>query len=126
MLKNLMRLKKRFQKTISAVISKFRIKKISNYEIYFTNLISKNGLEIGGPSGIFEKDGVLPIYPIVANLDGCNFSSTTTWEGKIEEGMSYKYHENKNGYQFICDAVDLGVIKSKSYDFVKHLTLLNI
>jgi len=111
-------------KSVSAIISKYypkkiNPKKIDNYEIYFTNLSRKSGLEIGGPSSIFEENGILPIYPIVVNLDGCNFSRTTIWEGKIKEGMSYRYHKDKKkGYQFICDAVDLRVIQSKTYDFV--------
>lgn len=109
---------KRILESVSAIISKLYPKKINNCEIYFTNLSGKSGLEIGGPSRIFGKSGILPIYPTIANLDGCNFSRTTIWEGKIEEGMTYRYHKNKKGYQFICDAVDLGVIQSKTYDFV--------
>lgn len=104
---------------VSEVISRSYPKKISNYETYFRNLTGKSGLEIGGPSGVFKESGILPLYPIVANLDGCNFSGTTVWEGKIKEGMTYRYHKNKKkGYQFICDGVDLRVIPSKTYDFV--------
>lgn len=36
----------------------------------------KYGLEIGGPSNLFSKD-ILPIYPLAANVDGCNYSSNT-------------------------------------------------
>lgn len=35
----------------------------------------------------------------------------------MEEGMTYRYHKNRKGYQFICDAVNLEAIQSKRYDF---------
>jgi SAM-dependent methyltransferase len=91
--------------------------KISNYEIYFENLNGKNGLEIGGPSTIFEKNGPIPIYHILGNLDGCNFGENTVWEGKIKSGNTYKYGK-RTGYQFICDAVDMSTIPSESYEFI--------
>ncbi len=103
---------------VSEKLSKFYLKKINNYEIYFISLSRKNGLEIGGPSRIFKKSNILPIYPIVANLDGCDFSRTTIWKEKIKEGMTYRYYKNKKGYQFICDAIELAAIQSKTYDFV--------
>ncbi len=78
----------------------------------------KNGLEIGGPSPIFAEKGILPIYSVIKSLDGCNFSENTVWEGKIEEGKSYSYHGKKKGYQYICDAVNLNMIKTEKYDFI--------
>lgn len=103
---------------VSEILSKFCPRKINNYEIYFISLSRKKGLEIGGPSRIFRKSNILPVYPIVASIDGCNFSITTTWEGKIKEGMTYGYHKDKKGYQFICDAIELAAIQSETYDFV--------
>jgi SAM-dependent methyltransferase len=79
---------------------------------------NKNGIEIGGPSFIFSEKGLIPIYPIVDNLDGCNFSNFTIWEGSIEDGKSYKFYENKAGVQFIKEATDLKAIADKKYDFV--------
>ena len=66
----------------------------------------KCGLEVGGPSRIFLKEGLVPIYPIVKELDGCNFSKETLWEHGLEEGQTYKYGD-KIGYQFICEATNL-------------------
>jgi SAM-dependent methyltransferase len=78
----------------------------------------RNGIEIGGQSLIFSKNGVLPIYPVVDNLDCCNFSNETIWEGKIEEGLTYKY-DDKVGYRYICDATELSdIVSAKDYDFV--------
>lgn len=87
--------------------------------VYLRNLRGKKGLEIGGPSSIFNNDGILPIYQVVTSLDGCNFANETIWEGKIREGWNYQYLKERDaGYQYISDAVDLNRIKSNSYDFV--------
>jgi len=106
------------------LISKIKIKiisrkRIKNYSIYAEVLADKSGLEIGGPSAIFRDNRALPIYKVIKNLDGCNFSDTTIWEGEITSGYNYKYHKLKpNGYQYIADTVDLGIIESSRYDFV--------
>lgn len=88
-------------------------------KVYFENLRGKNGLEIGGPSEIFRKGRILPVYPIIKGLDGCNFNTQTIWEGKIKEGLTFKYQDERPvGYQFICEAVDLSPVGTKKYDFV--------
>jgi len=81
-------------------------------------LRSKTGLEIGGPSSFFLEQGYFPIYLFAKRIDGANYSAQTVWEGKIEEGQHYKYHDNKIGYQYITEASDLSKIKNESYDFV--------
>lgn len=60
----------------------------------------------------------MPIYNVIKNLDGCNFSSTTIWEGELKEGKSYKYDKSKLGYQYICDGTNLGKIPAEYYNFV--------
>ncbi len=84
------------------------------------DLISnKNGLEIGGPSKIFSKKGIIPVYPIIKSLDNCNFSSDTIWEGQIKNGFTFKFDENKtNGYQFVLDSTNLDGINADKYDFI--------
>ena len=102
---------------IKTKIASFR--KIKNYSFYAEKLTGKNGIEIGGPSAIFKDHRILPIYKVIKNLDGCNFSNTTIWEGRISSGYNYKYHRLKpDGYQYIADAVDLNIIESTKYDFV--------
>ena len=77
------------------------------------------GLEIGGPTMSFRPDGIIPIYPIIAGLDNCNFGSQTVWEGSISEGHSFQFDPNKpKGRQFIAEATELRMIPSKTYDFV--------
>jgi len=79
---------------------------------------NKSGLEIGGPSKFFENKGLIPLYRYINKLDGCNFSTNTIWEGKIENGNEYKYHKYKKGIQYISEASNLSLIPNSTYDFV--------
>lgn len=77
------------------------------------------GIEIGGPSSIFQSSSILPIYATIRHLDNCNFQNNTLWNSNLQEGYSYQYHPSKaNGRQFILDSVDLTPIQSESYDFM--------
>ncbi len=78
----------------------------------------KVGLEIGGPSMIFKRGGYIPLYPFLKQVDGCNFTNTTVWEGSIEEGNTYNAGAECVGIQYIADSVDLSKISDKTYDFV--------
>ena len=91
-------------------------KRIHNYATIKKLFINKSGIEIGGPSGDFKNHGFIPLYKIVKNLDGCNFSNDTIWEGKIKSGEYY--YQEKRGIQFISDATDLSFIPQSTYDFV--------
>jgi len=92
--------------------------KIKNWKLLKEALTNKIGIEIGGPSSIFNKKGTIPVYLIAKKIDGCNFSNQTTWEGNIAEGYTYNYFKNKSGYQFIREGSDLSIIKDNTYDFV--------
>ena len=82
-------------------------------------LEGRSGLEIGGPSDLFSKRGILPVYPVVTRVDNCNFASTTIWEGSIAEGLSFTFDQAKPpGWQYIAEAGDLSPIRSEGYDFV--------
>ncbi len=92
---------------------------LASYKTYHKLLHGKKGLEIGGPSDIFEKGGLIPVYPIVAGLDGCNFSAQTVWEGSLQEGHTYQYHyKRRTGYQYIQEAAELSAVPDGKYDFV--------
>ena len=77
----------------------------------------KKGIEIGGPSAIFNASGYLPLYPVIKDLDGVNFSKTTEWEGDISEGENYHFG-NKTGHQFILEGGKLDSIPDNEYDFL--------
>lgn len=79
----------------------------------------KRGVEIGGPSRLFSKNGIFPVYPIVAQLDNCNFGNRTVWEGDIEPGLTFKFSPDKpKGRQYIAEATAMGCMASEAYDFV--------
>ena len=80
---------------------------------------SKTGLEIGGPSGIFRKGDHIPVYPVAARIDNCNFASDTVWEGVISEGNTFTFDTGKSpGRQYLAEASNLQCIGDSSYDFV--------
>ncbi|MFC5284331.1 class I SAM-dependent methyltransferase [Pedobacter alpinus] len=102
-------------KTIYYRVFRKQIKNIN----YLTNLFSsKSGLEVGGPSRTFQDKRFIPIYGFLENLDGCNFSNKTIWEGEIKNGMQYNYYRNKTGFQYISEATDLSLVESSKYDFI--------
>lgn len=77
----------------------------------------KRGLEIGGPSVVFEG-GVkpLPIYARVGSLDNCDFSRDNTWAAHQE---SYTFSPEKPpGKNIFRDASNLSSIASHTYDFI--------
>lgn len=86
------------------------------YEHFFRGRV---GFEIGGPSRIFARGGLLPVYPIAGHLDNCNFSQATIWEGTLKEGVNFRYDRRRPlGYQYIREATDLKGIASGVYDFL--------
>jgi SAM-dependent methyltransferase len=79
----------------------------------------KRGLEIGGPSRVFQDDNILPIYRWTGALDNCVFAPSTLWEGKRAEGQTFHFHARKPaGFHFIREATDLHGIADAAYDFV--------
>ncbi len=95
------------------------VEKCKNADIYIKALNNKCGLEIGGPSSLFQRNNILPIYPHFKVLDGCNFSEKTIWEDRLIEGFNYFYDSSKpKGFQYILEAIDLSSIENGKYDFV--------
>lgn len=92
-----------------------QMKDFKEIEKYF---IKKSGLEIGGPSSIFERNGFMPIYDKISNLDGVNFCSSTIWTGTIDKEKGFIIDGKRVGKQYILDAVDLTPIDKDTYDFV--------
>jgi len=80
--------------------------------------LNKNGLEIGGPSNFFNKEGPMPIYEKMGTLDNINFSSSTTWTGTINRENGFLIDGRKVGKQYIADATNLSFLKNYYYDFI--------
>lgn len=104
--------------TIKKIILRLKGNKIDAINEIRSLFSNKVGIEIGGPSKIFTKNGYVPIYDILKSLDGCNFSNATLWEGKIDTSLPYQYFEDKKGTQYISEATDLAQIDNENYDFV--------
>lgn len=89
------------------------------FQQYKHCFVDKNGIEIGGPSQVFSKTGIFPVYPLVRHLDNCNFNSSTIWEGFIQTGNTFVFDKHKApGRQFIAEATGLHFLPAQAYDFV--------
>jgi SAM-dependent methyltransferase len=94
----------------------YRLQYFSHCKYVFQN---GTGLEIGGPSKIFGPQGSIPVYPLAINIDNCNFSRDTVWEGAIREGNNFIFDEGRvPGRQYVVEAGNLQGIEDASYDFV--------
>jgi SAM-dependent methyltransferase len=104
---------------LSAAVRRLRMPRAHSFPEFAPFARDAIGIEIGGPSPIFARGGLLPVYPIVAGLDNCNFARRTIWEGAISEGASFEFDARKApGKQYIAEGADLHMIPSGSYDFV--------
>jgi SAM-dependent methyltransferase len=87
--------------------------------VYQECFAGKSGIEIGGPSQAFAHRGVFPVYPMVGNLDNCNFGASTVWEGSLQRGKTFVFDPAKPlGHQYLAETTALGELPSGSYDFV--------
>jgi len=84
--------------------------------LFVDRLRGRTGLEIGGPSSLFRLE--LPLYAVVNDLDGVNFSNKTLWEGALRSGQTFNFRPGSFGRQFIADATDLSEIPAQHYDFL--------
>jgi SAM-dependent methyltransferase len=76
----------------------------------------KSGIEIGGPSDIFERWYQLPIYREVGSLDNCDFSQSTTWANHDE---AYTFDKTRwPGRSYFCEGSDLHPVATARYDFL--------
>jgi SAM-dependent methyltransferase len=77
------------------------------------------GLEIGGPSRMFARGGLLPAYPHAGRIDNCNYAAATLWERDASDGDTFFFAEGKApGHQYVAEATNLSAVPSERYDFV--------
>jgi SAM-dependent methyltransferase len=88
--------------------------RISSFEKYLPYISGKNGLEIGGPSGLFKKGNALPIYDEIGSLDNCDFSEATVW-AKHSETFLFS-HRKAPGKTIFCDGSALLDVPNSTYD----------
>lgn len=103
---------------------------------HLENFKDLKGLEVGGPTSMFGRRGLFPIYSIANVVDNVNFSSSDIslrpfWSltthavsqnsvnNPATQTGDYFYQKNKQpGTQYFSEAADLSVIPSDSYDFL--------
>jgi SAM-dependent methyltransferase len=90
--------------------------RLKSFERYLPYVSGKSGLEIGGPSGLFKKGNVLPIYEEIKRLDNCDFSKATVW---AEHSETFRFSANKTpGKTLFCDGSALVDVPNGAYDVV--------
>ena len=100
--------------------------KLKSYKTVVPLVEDQYGLEIGGPSDVFQGwrtpspnykwFGPMPIYDLIRKLDNCNFAGTTIWATHAEE---YRFSRKKNpGKVIIAEGSALAGVKDGAYDFV--------
>jgi SAM-dependent methyltransferase len=84
------------------------------YSLMRPHFEGKQGLEIGGPSRIFLRDHLIPVYEVCRQIDACNFSSDTIWTTDADSQM----FGTRIGKQFVAEACEFRAVADGSYDFV--------
>ncbi len=91
----------------------------ASFTTYQHLFVSKSGLEIGGPSAVFAKGGIFPVYPIVHSLDNYNYSHTTAWNNDVKPTSEFRFDSTKlSGRQHIGEATSMRTLAPNAYDFV--------
>ena len=75
------------------------------------------GLEIGGPSALFGADGLVPVYPRMASVDGLQWAADTLWH-KLDGERGYQPDGTVRGELHLIDSIDLTPLGENSYDVV--------
>ena len=77
------------------------------------------GLEIGGPSALFRTGGLLPVYPLLASLDGLQAEEAhALWHGDLSEGSYSTGEPGLEGRLWLGEGGDLSFLDTDSYDAV--------
>jgi len=90
--------------------------RLKSFDAYLPYLEGKSGIEIGGPSALFKRGSILPIYEKIGNLDNCDFSQSTVW-AKHSEGFIFD-SKKAQGKILFCDGSNLADVRDGSYDVV--------
>jgi ubiquinone/menaquinone biosynthesis C-methylase UbiE len=105
---------KRLGRVPYGALGRITRRKCREFSIIEPFLTGKHGLEIGGPSPVFRRNRLVPVYDRCKQIDNCDFSDQTLWRnvtGKPDLRTVF-------GTQYIVEACDLGVVPDASYDFV--------
>jgi len=94
-------------------------RRLRTYDVCRPLVEEARGLEIGGPSAIFARGGILPLYPHLARLDNCDFAGKTIWHGDAADGTPFPYDVDREpGTRLVREATALEGIGNASYDLL--------
>lgn len=82
---------------------------------FVDSLRGAEALEIGGPSAVFGATGLLPVYPVLAEIDGVQWSAQTAWH-TLDAQRGYCPEGVRRGELHLIDDVDLPDIADSAYD----------
>ncbi len=74
------------------------------------------GIEIGGPSSVFQRWNRWPLYPVVGTLDNYDFATRTIWHRQGPPTSFARRHPP--GHKFIGEASAMAEIESSTYEFL--------
>ena len=74
------------------------------------------GIEIGGPSAVFQRWNRWPLYPVVGSLDNYNFATQTLWSR--QGSATFPAPGTRPGRELIGEASVMKEIKSSTYEFL--------
>lgn len=74
-------------------------------------------LEVGGPSAVFGRDGLLAAYPVLASVDGLQWAASTAWHA-LDAQAPYAPDGAPTGALQIVDDADLAAVPDAAYDVV--------
>lgn len=90
--------------------------RLKQLQLFVDAVTGQNGLEIGGPSGIFRDSGLCPLYAHLKALDNCVFARQTIWEGTREDGSPYVFQADRPpGTNYVREATHLDGIDTGAY-----------
>jgi SAM-dependent methyltransferase len=84
---------------------------------FVTPLRRAAGLEIGGPSALFGASGLLPVYPVLASIDGVQWAADTAWHS-LDGEQGYCPEGVRRGDLHVIDDVQLATLADDGYDVV--------
>lgn len=85
-------------------------------ERFAAPLRGARALEVGGPSAVFGADGLLPVYPLCAAIDGVQWSEQTLWHGA--QAGTYIPDGTATGQVHLTDGGTLEGLPDGAYDAV--------
>ena len=101
---------------LRSALDRITARKCDGWGTIRAHMQGKTGLEIGGPTALFKRNRLMPIYSIVKRIDHCNFSENTVWSSSA--GRSADAKGWVEGRRFVSDGDSLPGIGDSEYDFV--------